>query len=80
MLAETVEKWFRDAERKGRRQGLEKGLRRGRAQLLLRLVERRFGEVAPERRARIEAADAEQLLRWGDRLLDAASLAEMLGD
>jgi hypothetical protein len=88
MLAETVEKWFRDAERKGRKRGLEKGLRQGHqeglrageARLLLRQAEQRFGPLSPADRARIEAADADRLLRWGERVLGATSLEEMLAD
>ncbi len=38
----------------------------------MRLFARRFGEAALQRwRGRIEAADAETLLEWGERLLFA---------
>ena len=45
--------------------------------VLRRLCERRFGELPPAVQARLEAASAADLERWIDRVLDAASLAEL---
>jgi hypothetical protein len=72
MLEETAKTWWREAE--------EQGLRTGEARLLLRQLELRFGPVASERRARIENADSEQLLRWGERLLAARGPDEVFAD
>ena len=47
--------------------------------MLLRLLTKRFGEVPPEVRQRIETADAETLLQWSERVLDADRLDEVLG-
>lgn len=52
-------------------EGLEKGLARGQAQMLCRLLERRFGAVPEDARARIEAASPVELERWFDRALGA---------
>jgi len=46
--------------------------------VLVRLMERRFGALAPQLRRRIEQADAETLLRWSERVLTAASAEEVL--
>lgn len=66
---------------RGIEQGIERGLARGRqegeAQLLLRQLTRKFGPLSGDTRARLEAADAEQLLIWGERLLTAVSLDEV---
>ena len=59
---------------------MQKGLQKGEATLLLRLIERRFGSVDEATRHRLQTADAETLLQWGDRLLSAASAVEVLRD
>ncbi len=62
----------------GLREGEEKGKREGEALIFMRLFARRFGEAALERwRGRIEAADAETLLEWGERLLFAKTPEEV---
>ena len=66
----------------GIEQGLARGRERGRTQelrdLLLRLVESRFGEPSPSQTARIRSASADELGHWIDRLLTASSLDELL--
>jgi len=55
-------------------QGLQQGQKQGEAAMLLRLLARKFGPAAAEaHRPRIEAADAETLLTWSERILDAAT-------
>ena len=82
MLAERVKEWTREWERqgleKGMQQGLQQGLLQGEAAVLLRLLTRKFGELPPEARRRIQSADAETLLLWSDRVLDAARLDDVL--
>ncbi len=57
--------------------GKEEGEREGEAKLLKRLAQRKFGALSGEIRARIEAAGAEQLLDWADRILLADTLDEV---
>jgi hypothetical protein len=52
----------------------------GEATLLMRLLERRFGPLPAEVRQRITKTDAETLLIYGERVLDAKSLDEIFGD
>ena len=52
----------------------------GKAELLLRLLERRFGPLSDAARQRVVKADAETLLTWADRILDAKTLPEVWGD
>jgi hypothetical protein len=59
-------------------QGLQQGLQRGEAQMLLRLLARKFGEVPEGVRRRIEGADAETLLVWSERVLTAERLEEVV--
>jgi len=49
------------------------------ARLLLRLLEAKFGALAPPDRERLAAADSVQLQDWFDRALTAASLRDVFG-
>jgi len=60
-------------------EGEAKGKTKGEATLLLKQLERKFHAVPESARKRIEAADAETLLVWGERVLDANSLEEVWG-
>ena len=88
MLAERViewtEQWKREGLEKGRQEGLLKGRQEGRqegeAALLLQLLEHRFGAIGEDLRSRVQAADPETLLRWGQRLLTAGSLGDVLAE
>ncbi len=67
----------RRAMAKGEAKGEVKGEVKGEAKLLLRQIERKFGEVTDEVRERIDAADSSQLLAWAERILTAESVAEL---
>jgi hypothetical protein len=66
---DTLFEWTRQWQNQGRREG--------KAELLLRQAERKFGPLPGQDRARIELADAERLLSWGERLVAARSLEEV---
>jgi hypothetical protein len=94
MLATRVETWKQqwpqegelkgrlEGEQKGRQEGRQEGEQRGRqegeAALLLRLLERRFGVLPGWAKDRIATADTVALEEWGLRVLDAASLDDVL--
>jgi hypothetical protein len=84
MLAERVIEWTEQWKQQGLQEGIEQGIHRGRkegeAALLLRLLERRFGPLDETLRQRLQAADAETLLNWGERLFHADSAEEVLRD
>jgi hypothetical protein len=68
---------------KGLRQGLEQGkqigYRTGEADLLLWLIEKKFGaEAVAGVRERIAAADSERLRLWSERMLSAETLEAIL--
>ena len=66
---DIVETWRREA------------MKEANARLLLRQLRRRFGaEVGGETERRIAAASVEQIEVWADRVLSAATLAELLAD
>ena len=96
MLAERIEGWFDEAERKGLQrglekgleqglkqgleQGLEKGLQTGEARALRHLLNRRFGPLPAGVEARIEQASLAQVEAWFDEAIDAPSLDGIFGD
>jgi hypothetical protein len=73
MLATRWEVWERNRD-----QELREGEQRGEANLLRRLLERRFGALPDWARDRIATADSAALEEWGLRVLDAASLDDVL--
>jgi flagellar biosynthesis/type III secretory pathway protein FliH len=75
VLAERIESWFEEATRKGHEQGMQQG----EAQVLLRLLTLKFGELDEASRQRIEMADAETLLLWSERILFADTLDKVWG-
>jgi hypothetical protein len=64
-----------------RREAIQEGFRQGERKLLLRQLRRRFGaEVDGETERRVATAPPEQVEVWADRVLSAATLAELLAD
>jgi len=60
--------------RKIRAEGRQEGRQEGEAEMLLRLLQLRFGPLPVAVTARVTAADAETLLRWSERVLSAPTL------
>ena len=54
--------------------GFKKGVRQGESTMLFRLMERKFGKVSEEVKQKIEAADSDTLLEWGEKILSASTL------
>jgi len=77
---EEVAEMTRFAERfmeKGREEGVKKGIRQGEAQMLLRQLSLRFGDLPQGACEQVESADADTLLRWSERILTATTLDEV---
>lgn len=73
----------REGREAGREEGRDEGRTQGAALILQRLLSRRFGDLPPWALQRIAQASQAELERWGDRVLDAASLSavfEEMGD
>jgi hypothetical protein len=73
MLEERVKEWNRQLIAKGRKEGL----REGEAGLVLRQLALKFGPLDEPTVARVQAARATQRRVWAERLLTAATLAEV---
>ena len=79
-LQRTVLRWTREWKKSGFEVGFRQGVRDGIAEFLAHQLEFKFGSLQPEDQERLAAADSERLLRWGDRLLEARSVAEVLAE
>ncbi len=74
MMGTLAEKWLA----KGRDEGEARGKAKGRMELLLELLERRFGELPSDIRHRIRNAKDSEIRSWAVAVLDAATLDDVL--
>jgi predicted transposase YdaD len=65
-----------EGELKGRQEGEHQGYRK----LVRRLIELKFGNLDADALARLEAADETKLVRYGERVLTATSIEDVLRD
>jgi predicted transposase YdaD len=54
----------------GRQEGRQEGIKKGKLELVVRLLERRVGEIAPDIQIRIRRLSIEQLENLGEAVLD----------
>ncbi len=71
---------FVSTAEKLRREGRKEGVEEGRRGLLCKQLALRFGKLSPAVRKRVERADGEAVERWAERVLTAASLAEVFAE
>jgi predicted transposase YdaD len=75
---EGLQKGRTEGRTEGRAEGRAEGRTEGRVEALLELLVARFGVVPPAVRAKVKTADEATLVRWGVRVLTAASLQDAL--
>jgi hypothetical protein len=73
----SVADWL---EERGRLKGLDEGRLEGQRSMLLKMLRSRFGPLPEAAATRLQSADAPQLEAWAERVLTAATLAEVLGE
>ena len=82
LMGTVAEAWIEQGRAEGREegltQGIEKGLADGRAGILLRQLELRFGILPDAAGARVRGASVFELEAWAEAVLVAASLEEVL--
>jgi len=71
---------FVEGRQEGREEGRAEGRMEGEAAVLLRLMERKFHPLSESARQRVADADAETLLVWAERVLDATCLEDVWGN
>ncbi|MDE0240652.1 MAG: Rpn family recombination-promoting nuclease/putative transposase [bacterium] len=74
LMGTMAETWIEQ----GLSEGLSQGRAEGKAELLLRQMERRFGEVPDTVRTRVTGATTDELDAWSDVLLEAATLEDVV--
>ena len=78
-----LEEGFANGLETGRKEGIEQGIEQGytsgERRLFRRQLLRRFGNLPGWAEERLDTASVAQLEDWGERLLDARSLADILG-
>lgn len=72
-----VTSFERIVREEGRVEGLSDGVRKGQAALIHRLLELRFGSLSAAQVELLAGAELEQLSRWGERVVTAASLDDV---
>ena len=77
VMPTVAEEWMKEGEARGEARGLMRGRAEGKAETLLRLLERRFGAVPEDARARVLAAPVEDLDAWLDAFVSASDLDDV---
>ena len=62
---------------KGLQKGLQQGLQQGEYLLLMRLIKHKFHIIPEKYQQKLSSASADELLIWGEQLLDADSLEDV---
>jgi len=79
-IMSTLERTYQKGRNEGHRDGHREGQTQGKAESLLRLLRRRFGPLPDGIAERLTSATSQNLDRWTDRVLDAATLTELFAD
>ena len=69
---------IREAEQKGLQKGRQEGRQEGELALLRRLIEKRFGSLTRRADERLAALSVSELEDLSERVLDAASIEDLL--
>ncbi len=77
MISERVESWTQQWLQQGKLEGKIEGKIEAEADMLRRLLTRRFGSLPPEVQTQIDAASAQQIEAWFDRSVDASDLVQV---
>ena len=67
-----------EAFQEGEQCGEQRGVHKGEALVLLRLLRLKFGEIPEAIRQRVEAADSDTLLTWSERILTAEHIDDVV--
>lgn len=73
----TAERLIAEGEAKGRAAGRAEGEARGRAETLARQLRLKFGVLSDDATRRLASASIEELDRFAERILSAATLDEV---
>ena len=68
---------FKKGKQQGMQHGKQQGMRQGESTMLLRQMERKFGQVSEEVKQKIEEADSDTLLEWGEKIISASTIDDV---
>jgi predicted transposase YdaD len=72
---------YQDAKEEGEQRGLQlgeqRGLIKGQATMLLRLLNRKFGQISPSLRGKVNKLSAKQLENLAEALFDLETIADL---
>ena len=66
--------------RKGREEGMREGVQLGEIALLLRQLQYKFKAIPETYHQKLNEANVDTLLKWGERVLDSQKLEEVFED
>jgi len=75
-----AEQLIQQGVQQGVQQGIHHGIHQGESIMLIRQLERKFKIIPQLFKQKIEQADGNKLLMWGDRILDAVELEEIFAE
>lgn len=74
-------RWQQEGIEQGMQQGMQQGIQQGREDILLPLLQAKFGTAVTDSvTSRLQHATSEQAQTWARRILDAESLDEVFRD
>lgn len=76
-MTRLTERLLEQGKQQGIHQGLHQGRQQGELAVLSRLLVRRFGPLSPEVEQRLRQAGTDELERWAENILDAATLEDV---
>lgn len=72
------QEWKEEFLQEGREEGRQEGRQEGECSLILRLLNRRIGDISLEMRSQIQSLSLGQLEALGEALLDFSELADLV--
>jgi len=79
-LRDEVMTFAQRFEQIGFTKGKQEGMQQGEYNLLLRLLQRKFHHIPDQYGKKMAHATTEQLLKWADRIIDAATLQDIFAE
>lgn len=79
MSKTIIEWWQEEAREEAKQEGKLEGKLEGESNMLKTLIQHKFGVISPPYLEKIEKADCETLLKWGERILIAKNVEQIFG-
>lgn len=77
--SEFAKRFIAQGKAEGKAEGQAEGELQGRAAMLMKQLTLKYGPLPMTASERVQQASAEELDRWAERILSAASLDEVIG-